>query len=330
MNGHALIRPCASAALLFVLLAPGCSKNQTSPSVLCDNEGDDLIAFSSDRGHAGLYDIYLFDADQAGFRLLRNLDDPAASDSSPSLSRDGQLIAFVSDRGGAGNTDLYIYERISCSLIATTGLNSAGNETEPTFTGDTRRLAFVRDTLGRRSIRLVNGGSLTYVTLPGLGSAYGSGDWSPAPDSTGARIAFVSDREGSPHLYLYDRATQKVDSLNDLRVAGARDLDPSLTPDARYLCFASDRSGGAGGFDIYLVDLTTTPRSFKTLANLNTAGDERRPKISHSGSYLAFQSQSPDSTGWNVRYYSRAGSQVVMPSQLAGTGTDLHPSVRLP
>jgi Tol biopolymer transport system component len=330
VNGRALIRPCASAALLFVLLAAGCSKSQTSPAVLCDNEGDDLIAFSSDRGHAGLYDIYLFDADLAGFRLLRGLEGAAGSDSSPSLSRDGQLIAFVSDRGGPGNTDLYIYERISCSLIATTGLNTPGNETEPTFSGDTRRLAFVRDTLGQRRIRLVNGGSLTYVPLPGLDAPSGYSDWSPAPDSTGQRIAFLSDREGDPQLYLYDRVAQKVDSLKDLRVEGARDRDPSLTPDARYLCFASDRSGGQGGFDLYIVDLTSAPRSFESLPNLNTAGDERHPRISHSGSYIAFQSQSADSTGWNVRYYSRAGSLVVMLPQLAGTGTDIQPSIRLP
>jgi Tol biopolymer transport system component len=241
------------------------------------------------------------------------------------------LIAFVSARGSTGTTDLQIYERISCSLIATTGLNTPGNETEPAFTGDTRRLAFVRDTLGHRRIRLVNGGSLAFETLPGLdtlGAAYD--DWSPAPDSTGDRIVFLSDREGETHLYLYTRATQNVDSLKDLRVAGARDLDPAVTPDGRFLCFASDRAGGQGGFDIYLADFTTSPRRFVALPNLNTAGDERHPRIGHSGSYIAFQSLSPDSTGWNVRYFSRTGSLLVKPSPLAGTGTDIHPTVRLP
>jgi TolB protein len=332
VNGRARIRACTIAALLFLFAVPGCSKNQTSPAALCDNEGSNLIVFSSDRGHAGQYDLYLFDADLTGFRLLKNLNSASASDSSPALSRDGQLIAFVSDRTGAGNTDLHIYERISCSLIATTGLDTPGDETEPAFTGDTRRLAFVRDTLGDRRIRLVNGGSLTFVALPGLDAPSGHDDWSPAPDSTGARIVFLSDREGDPHLYLYDLSTQKVDSLKDLRVEGARDLDPSLTPDARYLCFASDRlrPEAQGGFDIYLVDLTTAPPGIISLPNLNTAGDERHPRISHSGSYLAFQSQSPDSTGWNVRYYSRTGSLVVKPSQLAGAGSDIHPSVRLP
>ena len=330
MDGRvACTRGCTLAALLTLLVIPGCSKQTTSPTVLCDNEGADLIAFSSDRGHVGLYDIYLFDADLVGFRLLRDLNSQTASDSSPSLSRDGQLIAFVSDRGGPGTSDIYIYERISCSLISTPGLHT-GHETEPTFTGDTRRLAFVRDTLGARRIRLVNGGSLVFEPLPGLDTQAAYGDWSPAPDSTGNRIVLLSDREGEAHLYLYDRSAQKVDSLKDLRAAGARDRDPTLTPDGRYLSFASDRAGGQGGFDIYLVDLTTDPRSFVDLANLNTADDERHPRISHSGSYLAFQSLSADTTGWNVRYYNRAGSLVVKPSQLASAGSDIHPSVRLP
>ena len=121
-----------------------------------------------------------------------------------------------------------------------------------------------------------------------------------------------------------------MDSLKDLRAAGARDWDPTLTPDGRYLSFASDRATGQGGFDIYLVDLTTDPRSFVELPNFNTADDERHPRISHSGSYLAFQSLSADTTGWNVRYYNRAGSLVVKPSQLASAGSDIHPSVRLP
>lgn len=320
---------CAVALLLVVLTVPGCSKQQTSPAALCDNEGVDLIAFSSDRGHAGLYDIYLYDANLAGFRLLKNLNSAASSDSSPSLSRDGQLIAFVSDRAGAGSSGIYIYERISCSLLDTPGLHT-GRETEPTFTGDTRRLAFVRDTLGHRRIRLVNGGTLALVPLPGLDAPAPYDDWAPAPDTTGDRIVFVSDREGEPHLYLYSRSTQKVDSLKDLRVPGAREVDPSLTPDARYLCFASDRVGGQGALDVYLMDLTTSPFTSIALPNLNTAGDDRHPRISHSGDYLACQSLSPDSTGWNVRYYTRTGNQLITPSPLAGTGSDIHPSVRLP
>jgi Tol biopolymer transport system component len=313
--------------LLFALALPSCSKKDTTGVTRCDNEGYDLIAFSSDRGHPGQYDLYLFDAVQSAYRLLKDLNHPTASDSSPALSADGQLVAFVSARGTSG-TDLYVYERLSCGFVSTPGLNGPGDETEPVFTGDTRRLAFVRDTLGHRRIRLVNGGSITYEALPGLDTLAAFGDWSPAPDRTGDRIAFVSDREGGPHLYLYERAGRRVDSLSALRVPGARDLDPAMTPDGRYLCFASDRPGGRGGFDLYLFDLTS--QSFVSLPGINTARDERSPSVGRTCSYIAFQSDSSSSPGRDVRYYSRAGKIVASPGQLSGTGDDLHPSGFLP
>jgi TolB protein len=328
MAGRALSR-CFVAIVLLAGMAAGCSTPETSPNSLCDNEGDYLIAFASDRATSGQYDIYLFDAESAGFRLLKNINSATAADSSPALSRDGQLIAFVRNPGSAGGTDIYMYERVSCSYVSIPGLNSAGNETEPVFSGDTRQLAFVRDTLGHRRIRMLTGSTRTLVPLPGLQEPAAYDDWSPAPDSTGDRIAFVSDREGSPHLYLYDRVTHSVDSLAALREAGARDLDPTMTPNGLYLCFASDRSG-AGGFDVFLVHLDADPRVATTLPNLNTAGDERRPRIGRAAGFIAYQSQSADSTGWNVRYYSRDGGVVISPAELARTSSDVQPSVRLP
>ena len=329
MEARARVRRLAAGALLLAIGAAGCSTSQTSPSSLCDNEGDFLIAFASDRATVGQYDVYLFDCESAGFRLLKDLNSESAADSSPALSRDGQLIAFVRNPGTVGGTDIYVYERLTCAIVATPGLSSAGNETEPVFTGDTRRLAFVRDTLGHRRIRLVNGGTLAFVPLPGLQEHAPYDDWSPAPDSTGDRIVFVSDREGTPQLYLYDRNTQTVDSLMTLRQEGARDLDPTLTPNGLYLCFASDRAGGAGGFDIYLAHLDADPPVATVLANLNPSADERHPRIGSFAQYLAYQGWSPDSTGWNVHYYSREGEVVVSPAPLARTSSDVQPSVRL-
>jgi Tol biopolymer transport system component len=140
---------------------------------------------------------------------------------------------------------------------------------------------------------------------------------------------FVSDREGSPHLYLYDRTRGAVDSLVDLRSSGARDLDPTLTPNGLYLCFASDRPG-EGGFDVFLAHLDAVPPSVTTLAGLNTSGDERHPRLGHSAAYVAYQGQRADSTGWNVRYYSRSGGIVVSPAALGRPGSEVQPSVRLP
>lgn len=330
MVSRACVRVLAVVASITAMAAAGCSTQETSPSALCDNEGNYLIAFASDRATGGQYDVYLFDVESAGFRLLRDLNSGTAADSSPALSRDGQLVAFVRAPGSSGGADIYMYERVSCSYVSLPGLNTAGEETEPAFTGDTRRLVFVRDTLGHRRIRMMDGSAKTLIALPGLQEPAAYDDWSPAPDSTGDRIVFVSDREGSPRLYLYDRVGQTVDSLPDLRAPGARDLDPTLTPNGLYLCFASDRSGGVGGFDIYLAHLDAAPPLATLPAGLNTAGDERHPRLGHSAGYIAYQGQRADSTGWNVHYYSRAGAIVISPPVLGRTSSDVQPSVRLP
>jgi Tol biopolymer transport system component len=317
-----------SALLVLLLAAPGCSKKQTSSASLCDNEGTDLIAFSSDRGHQGQYDLYLYDADLGGYRALRNLNSATVSDASPALSSDGQLVAFVSARGGTGD-DLYLYERISCSLLSTPGLNTSGDETDPAFTGNTLRLAFVRDTSGHRRIRLATAGLLTFVPLPGLDSlAAPYDDWAPSPDRTGDNIAFVSNREGTPHVYLYSRTNQSVDSLTALRAAGGSDLEPALTSDDHYLAFASDRAGGRGGFDIYLFDLTA--RSFVSLAGLNSAFDERHPSLSAAAAFVAFQSDSSPARTWVVRYYERSSKLFGTISRQDTTANDVSPSLRFP
>ena len=208
-------------------------------------------------------------------------------------------------------------------------MNTSGDETQPVFTGDGLRLAFVRDTLGRRQVRLINGLNLSYsfVPLPGLDTTTTASDWSPAPDRTGGVIAFVSNRNGGPDILMYDRSGDSLVSLPGLNSPDG-DLDPTLTPDARWLCFASNRAGGQGGYDLYLYDLTT--RSLvASLPSLNSAGDERRPSISPNGNVIAFQA-ARGGTGWNVLYYSRSGSLLANPAPLASAGSDLHPSLRYP
>ncbi len=331
-----VFRTSRLAAGLFAIVLASCSKSQTSPSALCDNEGSDLVAFASDRGHAGQYWIYLLDLDALGFRALRNLDQAGVSYAAPALSRDGQLLAFVS--GTAPNTDVHIYERVSCSVLNAPGLATPSPESDPAFSGNSSRLAFVRDTLGHRRVRLANAsaGVISNVPLPGLDSLTATyDDWAPSPDLTGDRIAFVSDREGSPHLYLYDRTTGRVDSLLGLRSAepSAQDLDPALTPNGTFLAFASNRGGGRGGFDIYVVNLAPPfPLHVIAAAGVNTSGNERSPSIGSTFQFIAFESDSTGAgPGRDLRYCLLTSGSVFAPSPLTGASSDdTHPSVRLP
>jgi Tol biopolymer transport system component len=315
-------------AVLFLaatVLAPGCSKNDSFSLSPCDGDGVNLIVFASNRG-TSQYDVYLYDVDNSGFRLLKNLNSSTAADSSPSLSSDGQTIAFVSTRGTSGS-DLFVYDRGSCTLGTIPGVNTTGNESQPRFSGDGLRLTFVRDTLGHHRIRMVDGTSYRFVPLPGF-EAPGFDDDSPCADRTAGVIAFSTNRGGNRDIELYDRAGDSLVTLAGLNSA-ADDIEPSLTPDAHYLCFASNRAGGAGGFDIYLYDLTT--RALVTpLNNLNSPADDRRPSISAAGVTIAFQSDRESAGHWDVLYYNRTGALLANPPGLASSAEDLHPSLRFP
>ncbi len=315
-------------ALPLALATAGCSKQSSSPQT-CDNGGVDLIAFASDRGHHGQYDIYLYDADAGGYRLLRNLNSAALNDSSPSLSGDNQLIAFVSPRAATGN-GLFVYARLTCSFASLSGIASQDSISSPAFSADGTRLAFVRDTLGHKRIRLVGAGGTSFVPLPGLDSLTASyDDFSPAPDVSGTNLVFVSNRDGQPHLYLYLRAEQRVDSLAGTRGADGIELDPAVTPDLSYVCFASNRSGGRGGLDLYLFNRLTS--AYVPLPVANTAMDERHPSINAGGTILAYQSDSSSTRNWRVRYFSVGSASAPLTiSRVDTLADDVQPSIVFP
>lgn len=322
----------AGLLVAAALAAGGCGGNTVSGPSLGDTGGTYLVAYSSQRdlNHPGQYDIFLYDLENQGFRLLSGINDPAAADSSPTLSSDGQLVAFVSWRaGGKGGSDIWLYSRLSQDFLVRNKLNSIGNESDPAFTQDSRQLLFVRDTLGHLRIRGLDGSSDTLVSFPGLDGDHPYDDWEPSPDETGARIAFVSNRNGNPDVFVYDAAGDSVMDLPDL-VSPGDDIEPSITPDGKKLCFASNRAGGAGGLDLYLYDLDA--RTFITLpAGLNTAADERHPSIGRSGDFLAFQSDRAGGSGladiWNV---ALGTGKLWQGTEESSTTNDIQPSVKYP
>jgi len=319
-----------SPAWIAVVAAMGCSKATTSPT--CDTSGTHLVAFASDRNQtAGQFDIYLYDLDQFGFHLLRNLNVPGSSDVSPALAGDGQALAFVTNRGGgAGGTDIMIYDRGSCDFVSKPALNSGGNESEPAFSGNVVHLAFVRDTMGNRRIRMLNGVTGRIEPIGALDTLRAYDDVSPALDQTGNAIAFASNRNGNWDVFLYDHSGDSLSTLPAL-VSPDDDVDPAITPDGHWLCFASNRTGGSGGYDIYLVDLTT--RQLVALPNLNSDQDERHPTISRDGNVILFESTRTGGKGkvdvWNYDRRSSASGVGQRPEE-SSAGDDLHPSVVWP
>jgi len=171
-------------------------------------------------------------------------------------------------------------------------VNTTADETDPYISLDGRRLAFVRDSSGTSRILLYDTQSETFIALPGLASA-SSNDTAPALDETGSRIAFVSDRNGNPDVFVYDVPSHTLMGIAP-GISPNDDVEPSISGNAMWLCFASNRPGGSGGYDLHLVDLGTW--QLVAIAG-NTTSDDRDPSISYDGTHVHFTSNRAGGAG---------------------------------
>lgn len=308
------------------LLLNGCAK-ETAPAGCGDTGGTRLVVFASDRNQTvGQHDLYLYDLDAGGFRLIGGIN-TGSPEGNPSISPDAELIAFEATRGASGS-DIFLYSRCDQTIVGLpAGVNTAAAETEPAFSGDSNKLAFTRVVSGFRRIFLVDGVGDTLIPLPGLDTTAAYSDWAPSPNQDGSLIAFVSDRNGTPDVFVWDRALRMVRLIPVLQ-SDSLDLEPSLTPDGHYLTFASNRAGGAGGFDLYLFNLFA---SAMVPLSVNAATDARNPSISRDGERIAFQSDRATTLGgWDLWMLNRVSGNVTQPAQLSSNKDDIAPSLRWP
>jgi TolB protein len=122
---------------------------------------------------------------------------------------------------------------------------------------------------------------------------------------TGREIAFVSDRGGSPQIYIIG-----ADGTNErplLSMGGQMD-SPAWAPDGRFIAFTWD--GGGGGFHIYLADVASGQ-----VLRLTREGRNENPTWSPDSRHIAFQS---NRTGrWEIWAMHIDGSEA---RQLTKTG----------
>jgi hypothetical protein len=105
--------------------------------------------------------------------------------------------------------------------------------------------------------------------------------------------------------------------------SGANDFDPAFSPDGRHVWFFSNRSGGFGGDDIYVVDFDARSGIFGPPHNpgaaINSAGDEWAPTPSPDGSALLFASNGRGGAGRHDLFLSTRRGDAWQPAQpLAG------------
>lgn len=129
---------------------------------------------------------------------------------------------------------------------------------------------------------------------------------SPAWSPDGRRLAFVSYRQGSPKLYIYDG---QDGSLSDASPTGSElCIAPAWSPDGRSVAFSSSKEGNA---EIYILDLAS--RRSRQITFSRSA--DSAPDWSPSGREIAFTSDRGgkpqiyvmDAEGANVRKLTDTG-----------------------
>ncbi len=134
----------------------------------------------------------------------------------------------------------------------------------------------------------------------------------PAPPQVPGSIAFVSDRDGNPEIYVQNSADGSVTRLtND----PAADLQPAWSPDGGRLAFTTTRNGNS---EIYLMNADGS-----NLFNLsNNPGEDQYPTWSPDGQWIAFSSTRDGN--WDIFVASLDGA--VQTNLTNNPSEDRHPT----
>ncbi len=92
---------------------------------------------------------------------------------------------------------------------------------------------------------------------------------------------------------------------------GYSSKQPYVSADGKYLFFASDRPGGAGGFDIWYAPLQsdgTTGEAVNTGSAINTSSDEQAPFYHTNSSTLVFSSNGREGMGGYDLYMAKGSA----------------------
>jgi TolB protein len=268
------------------------------------------LAFSSDRDgeriggtieQRAVKEIYYADYDgENAKRLTLN----RSLNINVSWSPDGNSLAYVSFRGGHGGNIFVANVRGPRVGIQDDLTKAKGESWLPAWSPDGTRVAFAstRDAEGNTEIYVANRDGSNVRRLTNHPNIDTSPTWSPS----GTQIAFVSDRTGTPQIWVVG-----ADGLGARKLTSESWCDRPTWSPAPYneIAFAS-RSGP--GFDIKVLDMSTNSMHALTFGE----GSNESPSWAPNGRHLAFASNRSGKyqiftvgrDGKNVRQITRTGN----------------------
>lgn len=220
------------------------------------------IAFSSDRGAPGAFEIYRMNAD--GFGQTKLSDQPGII-FSPSWSYDGKRLLFSNNADFGTPGDIYA---MNADGSAETNLTNVGSdESGPSYGPAGGKIVFTSNRADNQNdvyvMTIGAGGQTTGLTRLTTDPAT---DFAPVISPDGKRVLFVSNRDGDQDIYLMKLAPEgpknvpvKLTKNTPPKPGEAPymyDFTPDWSPDGTQLVFASDRGG-----DLEIYRMKAAPES---------------------------------------------------------------------
>jgi TolB protein len=232
------------------------------------------IAFVSSR--TGTKEIWVMDYDGANQRPLTSLRSISLT---PRWSPDDSRIAFTCfvPANGVTSAQICMYSMDSGKLVSFPRFR--GTNITPAWSPDGTQIIFSSSMQGNPELYVtdVNGGRPKRLTIANGASM--SPAWNP---KTGQTIAFVSDRDGVPHLFLSNADGTNATKL-DLEDKGYV-IDPAWSPNGQLLAFSWRRP--SGNYDLYVMDAA----SRQIVELTRDAGRNERPSWAPDGRHIVFES----------------------------------------
>ena len=266
------------------------------------------IAFVRTTG-PGVKEIWVMDYDGANQHQLTSLHSISLT---PRWSPDGSRIAFTcyAPYKGITSAQICMYSMDTGKVISFPRFT--GTNITPAWSPDGTQIIFSSSMQGNPELYVsdINGGRPKRLTQSS--GANMSAAWNP---KTGQTIAFVSDRGGSPQLYLMNSdgtGAAKVDLPEKGYV-----IDPAWSPNGQLLAFSWRRPND--DYDIYIMDAS----SRQIVELTRDQGRNERPSWAPDGRHLVFESTR---TGVGTRQIWTMLADGTQPHQLTTTGHNESPN----